>query len=48
MILLLPEKHFGDKDGLITPLNPLKMETEEKDLATIFYEKSFQKMITGF
>lgn len=42
MILYFLKKHFGDKDGLITPLNPLKMETEEKDLATIFYEKSFK------
>lgn len=42
MILYFLRKHFGDKDGLITPMNPLKMETEEKELAAIFCKESFK------
>ena len=29
MILYFLKKHFGDKDGLITPMKPLEMETDE-------------------
>lgn len=42
MILYFLRKHFGDKDTLITPMNPLKMETEEKELAALFCKESFR------
>ena len=41
MILYFLKKHFGDKDKLITPMQPLVMETEEKELAGIFSKDSF-------
>ena len=42
MILYFLKKHFGDKDKLITPMQPLVMETEEKELAGIFSKDSFK------
>ena len=42
MILYFLKKHFGDKDGLITPMKPLEMETEEAELARIFCKDSFK------
>lgn len=42
MILYFLKKHFADKDELITPMNPLKMETEEEKLAAIFCKESFK------
>jgi hypothetical protein len=35
MILYFLNKHFGDKDGLIIPMKPLKMDTDPELLATI-------------
>lgn len=43
MILYFLKKHFGDKDALITPLKPLEMETEEKELAALFCRDSFKE-----
>lgn len=42
MILYFLRKHFGDKDSLIAPLNPLQMETDEKQLEELFCEGSFK------
>lgn len=42
MILYFLKKHFGDKDSLITPLKPLLMETDEKQLEALFCEDSFK------
>ena len=42
MILYFLKKHFGDKDGLITPMKPLEMETDEAELARIFCKDSFK------
>ena len=35
MILYFLNKHFGDKDGLIIPMKPLKMDTDPELLASI-------------
>ncbi len=35
MILYFLNKHFGDKEHLITPMNPLKIETDIHELETI-------------
>lgn len=43
MILYFLKKHFDDKDNLITPLHPLKIETPEADLAALFKEDDFKK-----
>lgn len=43
MILYFLKKHFGDKDELITPVKPLVMEADEKDLAALFYKDSFKE-----
>ena len=43
MILYFLNKHFGDKDGLITPMKPLKIETDPEELAKIFCEDDFKK-----
>ena len=42
MILYFLKKHFGEKDGLITPMKPLEMETDEAELARIFCKDSFK------
>lgn len=41
-ILYFLRKHFGDKEGLITPMKPLQLETDEKELATIFCKNTFK------
>lgn len=41
MILYFLKKHFDDKEGLISPMKPLKIETDEKELETIFCEDDF-------
>ena len=41
MILYFLKKHFADPDKLIVPMAPLQLETDEKELATIFSEDSF-------
>lgn len=42
MILYFLKKHFDDKDGLIIPMNPLKIETPEEELAQLFCENDFR------
>lgn len=42
MILYFLRKHFGDKDGLITPMKPLELESDEKELAALFCEDTFK------
>ena len=36
MILYFLNKHFGDKDKLITPMKPLEIETDKKMLENLF------------
>ena len=43
MILYFLKKHFDDKDNLIIPLHPLKIETPEEELAALFCEDDFKK-----
>ncbi len=43
MILYFLNKHFGDKEGLITPAKPLRIETDEKELAELFCEENFKE-----
>lgn len=43
MILYFLKKHFDDKDNLILPLHPLKIETPEEELAALFCEDDFKK-----
>lgn len=50
MILYFLRKHFADKDGLITPMKPLLLETDEAELATLFCKESFKddyKILNG-
>ena len=42
MILYFLKKHFGDKDKLVTPAEPLLLETDEKKLGALFCEESFK------
>jgi hypothetical protein len=42
MILYFLNKHFGDKDKLIYPINPLKIETAPEQLAEVFTEDIFK------
>jgi hypothetical protein len=43
MVLYFLTKHFDDKDNLIVPMKPLKLETPEEDLAKILCEEDFKK-----
>lgn len=43
MILYFLRKHFGDKENLITPIHPLRLETDEKFLAALFKEEGFKE-----
>jgi hypothetical protein len=43
MILYFLHKHFGDRDGLIIPMEPLKLETPEEELRQIFCVDDFKK-----
>ncbi len=43
MILYFLNKHFGDKDNLITPMKPLDIEADPNELAQIFNEDSFKE-----
>lgn len=43
MILYFLHKHFGDKEGLVYPMEPLKLEADEKDLAALFCKDSFKE-----
>ena len=42
MILYFLKKHFEDKDNLIIPMAPLKIETDPKELEALFCEDSFK------
>lgn len=43
MILYFLKKHFDDKDNLIVPIKPLKIDTSEDELSAIFYENDFKE-----
>lgn len=43
MILYFLKKHFNDKDKLITPMQPLLIETDEKVLEKLFCYDTFKK-----
>ena len=42
MILYFLKKYFDDKDNLITPLSPLKLDHNEEELSQIFTEDTFK------
>jgi hypothetical protein len=42
MILYFLKKHFEDKENLVYPLDPLKLETPEDELAKIFDKTNFK------
>ena len=43
MILYFLKKHFDDKDNLIIPMKPLKIEEDPKELEQLFCEDDFKK-----
>ena len=43
MILCFLKKHFDDKDRLIIPIKPLKIETKETELSNIFNKETFKE-----
>ena len=43
MILYFLKKYFDDKDRLIIPLKPLKIETDEQELAALFCKDNFRE-----
>ena len=43
MILYFLKKHFSDKENLIIPMNPLKIESDPMELATLFNGSSFKE-----
>lgn len=43
MILYFLKKHFDDKENLIVPMKPLKLDTPEEELAKILCEDDFKK-----
>lgn len=43
MILYFLKKHFDDKDNLIIPMKPLKIEEDPEELARLFCEDDFKK-----
>ncbi|MGN0057983.1 MAG: GNAT family N-acetyltransferase [Phocaeicola plebeius] len=43
MILYFLHKHFSDKDGLITPMHPLRIETDVKVLEQLFCHDTFKE-----
>ena len=42
MILCVLKKHFDDKENLVIPMKPLKLETPESAMAAIFTEDDFR------
>ena len=42
MILYFLNKHFGDKENLIIPMNPLKLESDPNELASILCKDSLR------
>lgn len=43
MILFFLNKHFGDKDRLVYPEEPLEIKTDKDYLENLFYESDFKK-----
>ena len=43
MILYFLKKHFDDKENLIIPITPLKIETPEDELSAIFCKDNFKE-----
>ncbi len=43
MILYFLKKHFDDKENLIIPMKPLKLETNPDELETLFCGKTFKE-----
>lgn len=43
MILYFLRKHFGDKEGLITPMKPLQIETNMHELECLFDKDTFKE-----
>jgi hypothetical protein len=43
MILYFLKKHFDDKENLVIPIKPLKIETDEKELAKLFCETELRE-----
>ena len=43
MILYFLKKYFDDKEGLVVPMKPLKIETSEQDLAALFNGSDFKE-----
>ena len=43
MILYFLKKHFSDKEKLVIPMKPLKIETDEEILARLFCEDDFRE-----
>ena len=43
MILYFLKKYFGDRDNLVVPLKPLKIETDERQLEALFSGGSFKE-----
>ena len=43
MILYFLNKHFSDKDNLIIPFHPLKLESDPAELAQLFNKSSFKE-----
>ncbi|MGN0282131.1 MAG: GNAT family N-acetyltransferase [Prevotella sp.] len=43
MILYFLKKHFDDKENLIVPMKPLKIETDPTELDRLFCEESFKE-----
>ncbi len=43
MILYFLKKHFEDKDGLIKPLRPLILQSDENELAALFNKNTFKE-----
>ncbi len=42
MILYFLKKHFDDKENLVIPMKPLKLETPESEMEAIFTEEDFR------
>lgn len=43
MILYFLNKHFGDKENLITPVQPLQLETPGEELSRLFCQDTFRE-----
>lgn len=43
MILYFLKKHFADREGLVMPMQPVALETDEGELAALFCKDSFKE-----